>query len=103
MNLGVPMHHRRAALLELSGSRRNYRHLFITTTPTIRMHSELHGIVGPEAARAQWPTSTAIIVPSGNRLRIDIFVAVCGFSGHFCYVGWISTDYEPNRWSPHQS
>jgi hypothetical protein len=39
------------------------------------MHSELHGIVGPEAARAQRPRSTAIIVPSANRLRLDIFFA----------------------------
>jgi hypothetical protein len=50
MNLGVPLHHRSAALFELNGSRRNYRNSFIATTPT-RMHSE-HGIVGPEAARA---------------------------------------------------
>jgi len=83
MTLGVPLHHRSAALFELNGSRRNYRNSFITTTPA-RMHSELHGIVGPEAARAplQWPRSSAIIVPSGNRLRIDIIFAFCGFLGH---------------------
>jgi hypothetical protein len=96
MNLGVPMHHRSAALFELSGSRRNYRNLFITTTPT-RMHSELHVIVEPEAARAQWPRSTAIIVPSGNRLRIDIFFAFCGFLDHSSYMGWPSTNYEYYR------
>ena len=39
MNLGVPLHHRSAALFELNGSRRNYRNSFITTTPT-RMHSD---------------------------------------------------------------
>jgi hypothetical protein len=33
MNLGVPLHHRSAALFELNGSRRNYRNSFITTTP----------------------------------------------------------------------
>jgi len=71
-NLGVPMHHRSAALFELNASRRNYRSVFITTTPTIRMRSELHGIAEPEAARAQWPRSTAIIVPSGNRLRLRV-------------------------------
>jgi hypothetical protein len=96
MNLGVPMRHRSAALFELSGSRRNYRNLFIATTPT-RMHSELHGIVEPEAARAQRPGSTAIIVPSVNRLRIDIFVASCGFLGHLSDMGWPSTNYESNR------
>jgi hypothetical protein len=54
MNLGVRPRHRSAALFELSGSRRNYRNWFITTIPT-RMHSELHGIVEPEAARAKGP------------------------------------------------
>jgi hypothetical protein len=91
MNLGVPMRRRSAALL--SGSRRNYRNLFIATTPT-RMYSEFHGIVEPEANRAQWPRSTAIIVPSGNRLRIDIFFAFCGFLGHSSHMGWPSTNYE---------
>jgi hypothetical protein len=94
MNLGVRPHHRSAALFELSGSRRNYRNWFITTIPT-RMHSELHGIVEPEAARAQRPRGTAIIVPSGNRLRIDIF-AFCGFLGHSSDMGWPSTNYESN-------
>jgi hypothetical protein len=95
MNLGVPLHHRSAALFELNGSRRNYRNSFIITTPT-RMHFD--GIVGPEAARAplQWPRSAAIIVPSGNRLRIDIFFAFCGFLGHSSNMGWPSTNYESN-------
>jgi hypothetical protein len=58
------------------------------------MRSELHGIVEPEAARAQRPRGTAIIVPSGNRLRIDIFLAFCGFLGHSSDMGWPSTNYE---------
>jgi hypothetical protein len=31
----------------------------------------------------KWCRSTAIIVPPGNRLRIDIFFAFCGFLGRF--------------------
>jgi hypothetical protein len=89
----VPLHRGTAALFELNGSRRNYRNSFITTTPT-RMHSELHGIVRPEAARAQWPRSTAIIVPSSSPLRIDNFFACCGFRGHSNDMGWPSTNYE---------
>jgi hypothetical protein len=93
----VPLHRRTAAFFELNGTRRNYRNSFISTTPT-RMHSQLHGIVGPEAARApvQWRRSTAIVVPSGNRLRIDIFFALCGFFGHSNDMGWPSTNYESN-------
>jgi hypothetical protein len=100
-SLGAPMHHRSVALFELKGSCRNYRNSFITTTPT-GMHSELHGIVGPEAARAQWPRSTAIIVPSGNRLRIDIFFAFCGFLGHLNDMGWPSINYESYSLGPRE-
>lgn len=95
MNFGVPLHRRTAALFELNGSRPNNPNSLITTT---RMRSELHGIVQSEAARApvQWPRSTAIIVPSSNRLRIDIFFAFCGFLGHSNDMGWPSTNYKSN-------
>jgi hypothetical protein len=37
-----------------------------------------------QASRAPlyWPRSTALIVPSGKHLRIDILVALYGFAGH---------------------
>jgi len=60
------------------------------------MNPELNGIVGPEAARAQRPRSTAIIVPSVNRLRLDIFFAFFGFLGHSSNMGVPSTNYESN-------
>ena len=49
-----------------------------------------------QAARAllDWPRSTALIVPSGKRLRIDILAALYGFAAH---MGWTSTIYESNR------
>jgi hypothetical protein len=55
---------------------------------TNRIHFELDGIVESKAVRAplQWSRSTALIVPSGNRLKIDILVASCGFTGHFSYA-----------------
>jgi hypothetical protein len=72
--------------------------LSLRTIAPDRTYFELDGIVSKATRTAlQRPGSTAFIVPSGNRLRIDIFVAVCGFSGHSYYMGWISTDYEPNR------
>jgi hypothetical protein len=66
---------------------------------TIRMHFELDGIVESKAIRAplQWSRSTALIVPSGNRLKIDILVACYGFTGHFYYVGRVNTNCESNR------
>jgi hypothetical protein len=72
-----------AVLIELNGSRRNWRNSFMTTTPT--RYFELDGIVELKAARdpLQWPRSTALVVPSGNR--------------HLYHMGWTGTNYELNR------
>jgi hypothetical protein len=66
---------------------------------TIRIHLELDGIVESKALRAplQLSRSTALIVRSGNRLKIDILVASYGFTGQFYYVGWVNTNCESNR------
>jgi hypothetical protein len=74
--------------------------LFILrTVAPERTYFELDDIAWSKATRTapQRPGSTAFIVPSGNCLRIDTFVAVSGFSRHFRYMGWISRDYESNR------